>query len=134
MCVCMSVCVNFNFTFSILSVQAVVGTRTGIQIGTLEYTVTKKPTSITVIAVVCGFVVFSLILVALIVLCVCYGYKKKTSREQAEIGELRELLESEQEINERDYEELEQQVENMVSQMTMVHSQMKGGWCESVMP
>ena len=80
----------------------------------------------------CGSVVITLILVTLIVLCVCYCYKKKRSKERAEARELRELVESERELNEKKQGELEQQVENMLSQVTMVHTQMKGGHARGV--
>ena len=101
----------------------------GVQVGTLEYTLNLMV--IIIPAAVCGAIVIAFILVALIVLCVCYDYKSKRSKEQAEARELRELVEREREMNKKQKIEFEQQVENMVSQVTMVHSQMKGGWCES---
>ena len=49
---------------------------------------------------------------------------------EAHTIELQERIEREREMTLRRQEELEQQVENMASQVVVVHSQMKGtGWC-----
>ena len=51
-------------------------------------------------------------------------------RAEAHAIELQERMERERDITLKRQEELEQQVENMVSQVVVVHSQMKGtGWC-----
>ena len=62
--------------------------------------------------------------------CVCQYYKKNELRTEAHAIELQERIEREREINLKKQEELEQQVENMASQVVVVHSQLKGtGWC-----
>ena len=49
---------------------------------------------------------------------------------EAHTIELQERIEREREMTLKRQEELEQQVENMASQVVVVHSQMKGtGWC-----
>ena len=49
---------------------------------------------------------------------------------EAHAIELQERIERERKMNLKKQEELEQQVENMASQVVMVHSQLKGiGWC-----
>jgi hypothetical protein len=56
-----------------------------------------------------------------------YRYRKKKAKAEGEASDLRNLVDREREAN----EELEQQVENMESQVFMVHSQMKDlvqGW------
>ena len=65
-------------------------------------------------------------------ICCCVGqcYKKKELRTEVHAVELQERVGREREINMKKQEELEQQVENMASQVVMVHSQLKGtGWC-----
>ena len=72
----------------------------------------------------------AVILVAFIVTWLCWCYKRNKTKVEAHAIELEERIEREQEMTLKRQEELEQQVENMASQVVVVHSQMKGtGWC-----
>ena len=72
----------------------------------------------------------AVVLVASIVTCMCWCYKRNQIKAEAHAIELQERIEREREMNLKRQEELEQQVENMASQVVVVHSQMKGtGWC-----
>ena len=74
--------------------------------------------------------IVGVILATSIIYCLCQCYKRNTIRAEARAIELQERIEREREMNLKKQEELEQQVENMVSQVVVVHSQMKGtGWC-----
>ena len=91
----------------------------------MEYTVDLI--NIIVPVVVSGLTLLSIVLIVLIVCCVHWCYKKNQMKAEAHAFELEERIETEQEINLKKQEELEQQVENMASQVVVVHSQMKGG-------
>ena len=72
----------------------------------------------------------AVVLVAFIVTWLCWCYKRNKKKVEAHAIELQERIEREREMNLKRQEELEQQVENMASQVVVVHSQMKGtGWC-----
>ena len=90
----------------------------------MEYLV--DPISIIVPVVVCGLILLSIAVIFLIVCCVCWCYKKNKMKAEAHAIELQERIEREREMNLKKQEELEQQVENMASQVVVVHSQMKG--------
>ena len=110
------------------SPQVTVGSRDGVQVGTLEYTI--DPTIIIVLSVVGGSLIICVVLMILIICCVCWCYKRNKMKAEALAIELQERIEREREMNLKRQEELEQQVENMASQVVVVHSQMKGtGWC-----
>ena len=78
-----------------------------------------------IIGVTLGIVLYLAVACGLIFLicCVCGCYKKKA---EARAIELQERIEREREMSLKKQEELEQQVENMASQVVVVHSQMKG--------
>ena len=110
------------------SPQVTVGSRDGVQVGILEYTI--DTIVIIVPSVVGGLMIVAVILVAFIVTCVCWCYKRIKMKSEARAIELQERIEREGEMNLKKQEELKQQVENMASQVVVVHSQMKGtGWC-----
>ena len=92
----------------------------------MEYLV--DPISIIVPVVVCGLILLSIAVIFLIVCSVCWCYKKNKMKAEAHAIELQERIEREREMNVKNQEELEQQVENMASQVVVVHSQMKGGY------
>ena len=81
-------------------------------------------------SVVGGLVIVGVILAIFIIYCLCGCYKRKTIKAEARAIELQERIERERAENLKKQEVLEQQVENMASQVVVVHSQMKGtGWC-----
>ena len=84
------------------------------------------PINIIVPVVVCGLILLSMVLISLIFCCVCWCYKKNERKAEAHAIELQGRIEREQEMNLKRQEELEQQVENMASQVVVVYSQMKG--------
>ena len=70
--------------------------------------------------------IVGVILVTFIIYCLCGCYKRNKMKAEARAIEMQERIEREREINLRRQEELEPQVENMASQVVLVHSQMKG--------
>ena len=108
--------------------QVTVGSRDGVQVGILEYTI--DPTIIIAVSVVGGSMLICIVLMILIICCVCCCYKRNKMKAVAHAIELQERMKREREMTLKKQEELEQQVENMASQVVVVHSQMKGtGWC-----
>ena len=76
-----------------------------------------------------GLIIVGVILATFIIYCLCWCYKRNAIKAEARAIELQERIEREREMNLKKQEELEQQVENMASQVVVVHSQMKGtGW------
>ena len=90
----------------------------------LEYTYSNI--IIIVPTVVVGSIIISAVLILLIIGCVGYYYKKNNRRARSRENELQHLVERERVLSEMRQNELQQQVENMVSQVTVVHMQMKG--------
>ena len=76
--------------------QVTVGSRDGVQVGTLEYTIDL--TIIIAVSVVGGSMIISLFLMILIICCVCCCYKSKEKKRDRQFQGLitqMELMESE---------------------------------------
>ena len=111
------------------NLQVTVGGRDGVPVGTLEYitaAVDSDPSAIIVVlCIACGLILVS-IFFFLVVCWLHRWYEKNKMKAEARAIELQERIEREREMNLKRQEELEQQVENMASQVVVVHSQMKG--------
>ena len=103
--------------------QVTIGIRSGIQVGTLHYYTTTSTPDLLPLYVSTAVTLACIIICLTITTITCvYRYRKKKAKAEGEASDLRNLVDREREAN----EELEQQVENMESQVFMVHSQMKG--------
>ena len=69
--------------------------------------------------VVGGFLILLAILITVIICCVCWYVKRKTKR--VELERLKDKM-----SHEKEKEDLHQQVENVISQMQVLHVQMQG--------
>jgi hypothetical protein len=109
-------------------VVVTIGIRDGVTLGSLDYlgyTNGASLSGIIVATAVCGGILLALLVIAISICIVCGFYRRSKRKANIQAMELREIVEREREMSEKKQEELKQQVENMASQVNVVHLQMK---------